>query len=69
MNLKKKEEQRMDILVLLTRGSKIPTVEDTETKCGSESKEKTMQRLPLFVIHPIYSYKTQTLLCMPTNAC
>ena len=69
MKLKKKEEQSMDILVILIRGNKIPTEEDTETKCGVESKEKTIQRLPHLGIHPIYRYKTQTLLWMPTSAC
>ena len=66
---KKKEEQNMDTLVFLRRGNKIPTEEDTETKCGTETEGKTIQRLPHLRIHPIYSYKTQTLLWMPTSAC
>ena len=66
---KKKEEQSMDTLDLLRRRNKIPTEGDTETKCGAESEGKTIQRLPHPGIHPIYSYKTQTLLWMPTSAC
>ena len=69
MMSKKKEEQSMDTLVLLRRGDKIPTEEDAETKCGAETEEKTIQRLPHLGIHPIYSYKTQTLLSLPTSAC
>ena len=66
---KKEEEQSMDTLVLLRRENKIPTEGDTETKCGSETEGKTIQRLPHPEIHPIYSYKTQTLFWMPTSAC
>ena len=69
MKLKKKEEQSMDTLVLLRRENKIPTGGDTETKCGAESEGKTIQILPHLGIHPIYSYKTQTLLWMPTSDC
>jgi hypothetical protein len=39
---------------------------DTETKCGTETERKDIQRLSLLGIHPIYSYKAQTLLWMPT---
>ena len=66
---KKKEEQSLDTLVLFRRGNKIPTKGDTETNGGAESEGKTIQRLPHLVIHPMYSYKTQTLLSMPTSAC
>ena len=66
---KKKEEQSMDTLVLLRRGNKILTEGGTETKCGAESEGKTIQRLPHLVIHPIHSYKTQTLLWTPTSVC
>ena len=48
------------------RENKIPTG-DTETKCGIETEGKTIQRLPHQVIHHILSYKTQTLISMPTN--
>ena len=66
---KKEEEQDMGTLVLLRKRNKIPTEGDTETKCGVESVGKTIQILPHLGIHPIYYYKTQTLLWMPTNAC
>ena len=58
MKLKKKE-QSMDTLVLLRRGNKISTREDTETKFGAESEGKGIQRLPLLGIQPIYSNKTR----------
>jgi hypothetical protein len=67
MKLKKKEDQSVDNLIFLRRGNKIPTERVTETKCGAE--EMTIQRLPHLGIHHIYSYQTQTLLWMPTNAC
>ena len=56
MNLKKKEEQSMDTLVLLRRGNKIPIEGDTETKCGAENEGKTIQRLAHLMIRAIYSY-------------
>ena len=68
ISLKKKEEQSMDTLVLHRRGNKISIVGDMEIKYGAENKEKTIQRLPLLGIHPIYIYKTQTQLWMPTSA-
>ena len=37
MILKKKEDQRVDILNLLRRGNKIPMEGVRETKCGSET--------------------------------
>jgi hypothetical protein len=69
MKLKKKEDQSVDTSILLRRGNKIPMEGVTETKCGAESEGMTIQRLPHLVIHPIYSYQTQTLLQMPTRAC
>ena len=69
MKLKKKEKQSMDTLVLLRSGNKMPTEGDTKTKCGTESEGKTIQKPPHLVIHPIYSYKTQTLLLMSTSIC
>ena len=62
MRPKKEKEQSMDFLVHLRRGNKIPTEGDTGTKYGAESEGKTIQRMPHLVIHPIYSYKTQSLL-------
>ena len=67
MKLKKKEGQNMDTLILLGMANKIPT--EGDKKCGAESEGKTIQRLPHLGIHPIYSYKTQTLSWMPTSAC
>jgi hypothetical protein len=69
MKLKKKEDQSMDISVLLRRGNKTPMVGDTEIKCAVETEGKTIQRLLYLGIHPTYSYQTQTLLWMPTSAC
>ena len=69
MKLKKKEEQCMETQALLRRGNKIPTEGDIETKCGAESEEKKIQKLSHLWIHPIYSYKPQTLSRMPTSAC
>ena len=59
----------MGTSVLLRRGNKIPTEGHIETKYGAESKGETIQILPYLGIHPIYNYKTQTLLWMPTSAC
>jgi hypothetical protein len=41
--LKKKEDQRADILVLLRRGVKIYMGGDTETKFGAETEGKIIQ--------------------------
>ena len=46
MNLKKKEYQSVDTSVLHLRGNKIPMEGVTETKCGAETEEKAIQRLP-----------------------
>jgi len=67
MKLKKKEDQSVDVSVLLRRGNK-NTGENTETKCGAESEGKAIQRLPHLGIHPTYSYQTQSLLQMPRSA-
>jgi hypothetical protein len=53
MKLKKKEGQSMDISVPLRRGNKISMGGDT--KCGAETGEKAIQRLPYLGIHSIYS--------------
>jgi hypothetical protein len=58
-----------DTLVLLRRGNKIPMGGDTDTKCGAETEEKAIQRLPHLGIHPIYSQQTQILLWMPISTC
>jgi hypothetical protein len=54
MKLKRKEDQSVDTLFLLRRGSKIPTKGVTETKSGAETKVRTIQRLPHPGIYPIY---------------
>jgi hypothetical protein len=69
MKLKMKEEQSVDTSVLLRRVNKIYIGRDTETKCGTETEGKAIQRLPHLGIYHIYSYQTQTLLLMPTSAC
>jgi hypothetical protein len=70
MKFKKKEDQRVDTLVLLRREDKISMEGDTETKCRAEIGGKAIQRLPLLGIYPICSsYQTQKQLFMPTSAC
>jgi hypothetical protein len=64
----KKEDQSVDSLILLRRGSKTPMEGVRETKFGAETDGMTSQRLPHLGIHPIYSQQTQTLLWMPTSA-
>jgi hypothetical protein len=46
MNPKKKEDQYVDASVLLRRVNKILTGANMETKCGSETEGKAIQRLP-----------------------
>jgi hypothetical protein len=69
MILKKKEDQSVDISILLRRENKILIEGVTETKCGAETERMTIQRLAHLGIHPIYNHQTQTLLLMPTSAC
>ena len=69
MKLKEKEDQSVDVLVLLRRGNKILTGGNTETKCGAGTEGKAIQRLPHLGIHPIYSHQTQTVLWMPISGC
>ena len=68
MKVKKKEEQSVGASVLLSRGNKILTRANMETKFGAETEGKAMQRLPYLGIHPIYSYQMQTLVWMPRSA-
>jgi hypothetical protein len=67
MELKKKEEQSLDTLILLRRGNKIPMEGVTEKKFGAETGGITIQRLPHLVIHPINNHQNQKLLLMPTT--
>ena len=69
MRSKKKEDQNADTSGLFRRVNKILTGENVETNCGAETEEKTIQRLYLLGIHPIYSHQTQTLLWIPGRAC
>jgi hypothetical protein len=62
MNLNRKEDQSVDTSFLLRRGNKTPMEGVTETKCGVEAEEMTIQRLTHLGIHPIYNHQTQTLL-------
>jgi hypothetical protein len=65
----KKEDQSLDISSLLRMGNKIPREGVTETKCGAETEEMTIQKLPHLGIHPINNHQTQKLFQMPTRAC
>jgi hypothetical protein len=69
MKLKKKDDQSMNTLVLLRRDNKMPMGGVTETKCGTGTEGKAIQRLTHLGIHPIYSHQTQTVLWIPTSAC
>jgi hypothetical protein len=69
VNLKKKEDQSVDTLILSRSGNKIPMKEVIETKCGTETEGITIQRLPHLGIYPIDNHQTQILLWMPTSAC
>jgi hypothetical protein len=44
MELKKKEEQSVDTLILLRRGNKIPMEGVTKTKCEAETEQMTLSR-------------------------
>jgi hypothetical protein len=65
----KKEDNSVDILVLLKRGIKIPKGGNTETKFGEETEGKVIQLLSHLGIDVIYSYQSQTLLWILTSAC
>jgi hypothetical protein len=58
MNLKKKEDQSVDTLLLLRLGNKIPMEGVTEKKFRAETEGRTFQRLPHSGTHPIYSHQT-----------
>jgi hypothetical protein len=69
MKLKKKEDQSVDVSVLLRRGNKILTGANMQTKYGAETEGKAIQRLPHLGIHPIYRSQAQTIFRMPRSAC
>ena len=57
----------MWILWYVLEGEQIPMEGVTETKCGTETEGKAIQRLPHLGIHPIYRHQTQTLLTVLTR--
>jgi hypothetical protein len=69
MKLKKKEDQNVDISLLLRTRNKIPMEGITETKFRAERERKTIQSLLHQGIHPISNHQTQTLLYMPERFC
>jgi hypothetical protein len=69
MKQQKKEEQSVNVSVILRRQNKIFMGANTETKCGAETERKAIQRLPHLGTHSIYSYQMQTLLWVPRSAC
>jgi hypothetical protein len=69
MKLKKKEDQRVDTLILLRRGNKIPMEGVTETKCAAEPEGMIIQRVSHLGIHPLNNQQIQTLLQMPIRFC
>jgi hypothetical protein len=46
--LKKKEDQSVDVLILLRRGNKILTGRNMETKCGAETEVKPSRNYPIW---------------------
>jgi hypothetical protein len=54
MKLKKTENQTVDVSVLLRRGTKILIEGNTQTKCGTETEGKAIQKLTYLGIYPIY---------------
>ena len=59
MKLKTKEDQTVDVSVLLRRWNKILMGANKETKCGAETEGKPNQILPYLETHPLYSHQTQ----------
>jgi hypothetical protein len=69
MKLKKKDDQSVNVLVLLIRDNKLLTGANIEKNCGAETEGKAIQRLPHLRIYPTYSLQTQTLLWIPKSSC
>jgi hypothetical protein len=65
----KKEDQSVDISILLRRGNKISMEGVTETKFRAETEGMSIQRLPYMGIQPIHNHQTQTLLQMLIRSC
>jgi hypothetical protein len=64
-----KEDQSVDVSVLLRSRNKILQEGNTEAKDGAEIEGKDIHRLPHLGIHPINRYQTQSLLRMSRSAC
>jgi hypothetical protein len=62
LKLKKKEDQNVDMLILLRRKNKIPMEGVTETKCRAETEGMIIHRLLHLGILPIDNHQNQTLL-------
>ena len=69
IKLKKKEDQSMDISFLLRRGNESPMQGVTETKFGTETDGRTIQRLPYLGVHSVNNHQTQALLHIPARFC
>jgi hypothetical protein len=67
MKLKKKEDQSVDTSFLIRMGNKIDTEGVTETKFGTTTEGRAIQRLPHLWFHLINCHQTQTLLHMPAR--
>jgi hypothetical protein len=61
MNLKKKEDQSVDTLILLRMGNKIPLEQVTETKLEAETEGMTIRRQPQLGFYPINNHHTDTM--------
>jgi hypothetical protein len=68
MKLMRKEDQRIGPLVFSRMGNKILDGGNTETKCGTETEGKAIQRLSPHE-NLFHTHQVQTLLWMPRRAC
>lgn len=59
----------MWMLQCFLKMNKILTGWNMETKCGTDTEGKAIQRLYHLGIYPIYSHQTEMLLWMPRSAC
>ena len=64
MELKKKEDQRVDTSFLLKIGNKIPMEGVTDTKFEAKTKGWTIQRLPHLWVHIPYSGTKRSHYCI-----
>jgi len=61
MKLKKKEDQSVDLSVILKRGNKILTGGNMETNCRAETEGKAIQRLSHLDPSYIYSANPENI--------